>query len=77
MQVVPVEQGSYTSLFAATSPKVREGGDKYKAAYLTPPNVITPLKRQALDEKLGVQLWTLTEQIVQEIFKDGHVDITA
>lgn len=75
--LVSIEKGSYTSAFAATSPKVREGGDKYKAVYLMPPDIITPLQGQVLDDTLATQLWTLTEQVVDKVFKDGHVDMTS
>lgn len=66
--------GAYASTFAATSVKVRQGGDKYKAVYLMPPDIITPLKGQALDENLDVQLWALTEAVVEKVLKNGSIN---
>lgn len=75
--IVPEDVGGYTSLFAATSVKVREGGDKYKAVYLMPPGIITTPKGQGLDGSLAAQLWDLSEKVVEEVLSRGSVDMEA
>jgi len=61
------EMGSYTSVFAAASKKVREEKSKYKAAYLEshPPGHFAKPSKEAQNEKLAEDLWKLTEQYLE------------
>ena len=59
-----VEQGSYSALYAATSPEVEEKG--YNGYYLN--DVASPGKEtsQANDKFLGVALWELSHRLIRE-----------
>ena len=62
------EKGSYGSVFAAASPKVREEADAYKGAYLDPDrkNLKAP-NPQVYDQDLANELWQSTETLLSEI----------
>lgn len=57
-------EGAYTSLFAATSPKVKQERPQYAGAYLTPVGVITQPSKEARDPQAAKDLWETTERIV-------------
>ncbi|KAG9011028.1 hypothetical protein FRB94_008993 [Tulasnella sp. JGI-2019a] len=55
--------GSYTSLFAATSIRVRSRPDKYGGAYLYPFDRVGRPSWRARDRKLAEDLWKASEEI--------------
>lgn len=59
-----VETGSYSALYAATSPEVEEKG--WNGYYLQ--DVGSPGKEtgQASDPKLGAALWDLSERLIKD-----------
>ena len=62
------EKGSYGSVFAAASLKVREEAKAYKGAYLDPDrkNLEAP-NPQVYDQDLANELWQSTETLLSEI----------
>lgn len=60
-----VEQGSYSALYAATSPEVEENG--WNGYYLA--DVASPGKEtsQGNDKFLGVALWELSHRLIKQI----------
>lgn len=62
------EKGSYGSVFAAASPKVRAEADSYKGSYLDPnrKNLKAP-NPQVYDQELATELWQTTETLLTEI----------
>ncbi|KAI0067198.1 NAD-P-binding protein [Artomyces pyxidatus] len=63
-------QGAFTSLFAATSPKVSDDREKYKGQYLEPYGEIGKLTtKESLDSTLARRLWTTTEAVVQRVLE--------
>lgn len=68
-----VEQGSFSALYAATSPEIEEKG--YNGYYFQ--DVASPGKetKQASDPKLGAALWDLSHRLIKEkAGEDGIVD---
>jgi len=63
--------GAYSSEFASTSMKVTKDRSHYEAAYILPPNRVTPLKGQATDDALARQLWLLSETVVRDVLEHG------
>jgi len=59
-----VEQGSYSALYAATSPEVEENG--WNGFYLSDPGKPGKESKQASDPALGAALWDLSLRIIQE-----------
>lgn len=59
-----VEQGSYSALYAATSPEIEEKG--WNGYYFADPGVPGKESNQASDPTLGAALWELTERIIKE-----------
>ncbi|KDQ57684.1 hypothetical protein JAAARDRAFT_58272 [Jaapia argillacea MUCL 33604] len=59
------EQGSLSTLWAATSDEVKQG------MYYTDPGENGKESAQASDEKLGANLWMLSEQLVRERLGDN------
>ena len=71
-----VEQGSYSALYAATSPEVEDKG--WQGYYLN--DVASPGKEtsQANDKFLGVALWELSHRLIRQIVgEDAMVDWSA
>ncbi|KAJ8483133.1 hypothetical protein ONZ45_g14712 [Pleurotus djamor] len=61
------EQGSYTSLFAAASKKIRDSKETYEAAYLEPfTKLANPLK-EATDANFADELWATTEVVLKDL----------
>jgi len=58
------EQGSYSALYAATSPEIEEKG--WNGVYLQDPGKLGKESEQASDSKLGAALWDLSERLVKE-----------
>ena len=69
---IPLHQGAYTTLFAATSPRVREeeGGRRWKGAYVVPFGEIEEVIGDAKDVQRAEVLWDATEGVKRRIF-DG------
>jgi len=68
-----VEQGSYSALYAATSPEVEEKG--WNGFYLIDPGKPGKESSQASDPALGAALWELSERIVKDkVGPDALVD---
>jgi len=59
-----VEQGSFSALYAATSPEVEEKG--WNGYYLNDPANPGKESAQASDPALGAALWELSERIIKE-----------
>ncbi|KAF8574273.1 NAD-P-binding protein [Ramaria rubella] len=62
------EKGAHTSLFAATSPAVRESLNAYKGKYLVPFGEVQEPSQTAQDPQLAKRLWDTTEKILIGIF---------
>ena len=60
-----VEQGSYSALYAATSPEVEEKG--WNGYYLNDPGMPGKESKQASDPALGAALWHLSERMVKDV----------
>jgi len=58
------EQGSYSALYAATSPEVEE--KKWNGFYLNDPAKPGKESNQASDPALGAALWSLSERMVKD-----------
>jgi len=58
------EQGSLSTLWAATSPEVVRNG--WQGCYFTGPGELGKESSQASDEQLGTNLWELSEKLVKE-----------
>jgi len=68
-----VEQGSYSALYAATSPEVEE--KQWNGYYLSDPGTPGKESSQASDPALGAALWDLSERIIKDkIGPDALVD---
>ncbi|KAK5947598.1 hypothetical protein PMZ80_001751 [Knufia obscura] len=67
-----VEQGSYSALYAATSPEIEEKG--WNGYYFNDPGQPGKETSQASDPTLGAALWDLTHRIIRE--KAGEDAIT-
>jgi hypothetical protein len=68
-----VEQGSYSALYAATSPEVEE--KKWNGYYLSDPGQPGKESKQASDPALGAALWELSERLIKEkVGEDAIVD---
>lgn len=64
---ITVFDGAITSLFAATSPQVREQPETYDGAYLVPFGKVERPLDKANDAKLASELWTASENISADI----------
>jgi NAD(P)-dependent dehydrogenase (short-subunit alcohol dehydrogenase family) len=58
------EQGSYSALYAATSPEIEEKG--WNGYYFTDPGQPGKESAQASDPELGAKLWDLSHRMVKE-----------
>lgn len=68
-----VEQGSYSALYAATSPEVEEKG--WNGYYFTDPGQPGKESSQASDPALGAALWDLSERIIKnKVGEDALAD---
>lgn len=60
----PRSQGGYNTLFAATSPVVRERRVDFAGAYLKPVGVIAAPKKETLDAAAARDLWETSERAI-------------
>jgi hypothetical protein len=68
-----VEQGSYSALYAATSPEIEEKG--WNGYYFSDPGQPGKESSQASDPALGAALWDLSERIIKDkVGEDAFVD---
>jgi len=67
-----IEQGSYSALYAATSPEVEEKG--WNGYYFSDPGVPGKESKQASDPTLGAAVWDLSHRIIKD--KLGEEAIT-
>ncbi|KAG8858718.1 hypothetical protein FRB96_004855 [Tulasnella sp. 330] len=58
------KEGSYTSLYAATSPVIRCHTPVYEGAYLCPYDKVVEPSALAKDEELARELWEYTEALI-------------
>lgn len=66
------EQGSYSALYAATSPEVEQKG--WNGYYFTDPGQPGKESSQASDLTLGSSLWNLSHQMIKaKVGEDGMV----
>lgn len=68
----PAEEGSYTSILAAASPKVRAEPEKYKGCYMIPVGKVPnpPMGASTIasrDPELAKELWATTEKFLAEL----------
>ena len=63
-----VKQGSYSALWALTSPEIEEKGQN--GWYFTDPGKTGSETSLASDPKLGAALWDLSDQIIREKLGD-------
>jgi len=63
-----VEQGSYSALYAATSPEIEE--KKWNGYYFSDPGQPGKESKQASDPALGAALWSLSERMVKDKLGD-------
>lgn len=68
-----VKQGSYSALWALTSPKIEE--ENQNGWYFNDPDTPGKESAQASDEKLGTALFELSDRIIKEkLGEDALVD---
>ncbi|KAG8962983.1 hypothetical protein FRC05_004968 [Tulasnella sp. 425] len=65
------EQGSFASLFAATSPEIKALPEKWKGAYMEPYNRWTEARGFAQDKQLAKDLWACSEEVSEACLRDG------
>lgn len=58
--------GSYTTLFAAASPLIKEQPEIFKGAYLRPVAQLGKASDNAEREDLGTELWETTEKVLEQ-----------
>lgn len=59
----PVDQGCRSALFAATSPDIAK--EQIQNSYIVPDRKVTDVSKQAQDEKLSLNVWRLTKQVLE------------
>ncbi|KAF8506416.1 NAD-binding protein [Hysterangium stoloniferum] len=67
-RALSVEQGAYSSLFAATSQRVRCTPEYFKGSYLVPFGEVHSPSETASDMDLAKRLWDATEKVLLRIF---------
>lgn len=68
-----IEQGSYSALYAATSPEIEEKG--WNGYYLNDPGQPGKESKQATDPALGSALWDSSARIIKEkVGDDALID---
>ncbi|KAG9046983.1 hypothetical protein FS837_003273 [Tulasnella sp. UAMH 9824] len=65
-------QGAYTTLFAATSPKIKAEPAKYKGSYLIPFNRLAEPSVYAKDKILAEDLWACSEEVAEICLKEAE-----
>ncbi|KAG8903189.1 hypothetical protein FRC01_009298 [Tulasnella sp. 417] len=64
-------QGAYTTLFAATSPKIEAEPAKYKGSYLQPFNRLAEANAYSKDKQLAEDLWACSEEVAEICLKEA------
>ncbi|KAG8905491.1 hypothetical protein FRC01_008325 [Tulasnella sp. 417] len=64
-------QGAYTTLFAATSPKIEAESAKYKGSYLQPFTRLAEANAYSKDKQLAEDLWACSEEVAEICLKDA------
>lgn len=59
----PVKQGCRSALFAATSPDIAK--ENIQGQYIIPDRKVTEPSNQAKDDKLALNLWKLTKEVLE------------
>ncbi|KAG8893376.1 hypothetical protein FRC00_010635 [Tulasnella sp. 408] len=65
------EQGSFASLFAATSPEIKALPEKWKGAYVEPYNRLTEVSAYGNDKQLAKDLWACSEEVTEACLRDS------
>lgn len=68
----PVDEGCRPALFAATGEDIVK--EKIQGEYIVPDRKVTDVSKQAKDEKLALNLWKLTKEVLE--MKIGDLDYT-
>lgn len=68
----PVAEGCRSALFAATSPDI--AAEQVQNSYIVPDRKVTDASKQAQDEKLSLNLWKLTKEVLES--KVGNLPYT-
>ncbi|KAG9046982.1 hypothetical protein FS837_003272 [Tulasnella sp. UAMH 9824] len=63
-------QGAYTTLFAATSPKIKAEPEKYRGSYVQPFNRLAEVSAYAKDKQLAEDLWACSEEVAEICLKE-------
>ncbi|KAG8896517.1 hypothetical protein FRC00_005827, partial [Tulasnella sp. 408] len=63
-------QGAYTTLFAATSSKIKAEPAKYRGSYLQPFNRLAEVSAYAKDKQLAEDLWACSEEVAEICLKE-------
>jgi hypothetical protein len=68
---ISVEKGAYTTLFATTSPRVKENREAFKGKYLVPfGKTALPSVKDAYDPERAKELWDATEEISTRLLSE-------
>ncbi|KAG8902657.1 hypothetical protein FRC01_009519 [Tulasnella sp. 417] len=62
------EQGAYTSLFAATSPTVKQQQARYAGAYLVPFGTIAKASAECEDLQAAKDCWETTDKVAKQLY---------
>ncbi|CAL1696221.1 unnamed protein product [Somion occarium] len=62
------EEGSFTTLYAAASPAVRQNPAAYRAKYIAPITKVVEPSTQARNPNLAKTLWNSTEKILKDVY---------
>ncbi|KIO24265.1 hypothetical protein M407DRAFT_213054 [Tulasnella calospora MUT 4182] len=65
-------QGAYTTLFAATSPKIKAEPAKYRGSYLNPFDRLGEISAYAKDKQLAQDLWACSEEVAEICLKEAE-----
>jgi len=69
----PPEVGAYAVMFTSSSSVVSGEPDKYKGAFIMPPNKIAVPKGQGSDAGLARQLYDVSEKVIDQVLNTGSV----
>lgn len=62
------EQGSFTTLFAAASPLIKQNPAAYRGKYISPYTKVEDPSPTARDPNLAKTLWSTTEKILKDVY---------
>ncbi|KAG8907650.1 hypothetical protein FRB99_003112 [Tulasnella sp. 403] len=66
-----LEEGAYTSVFAAASPVVKANREKFQGAYLRPFDRISEPSKYARNKDLAEGLWRCSEELTEICLREG------